>query len=67
MADEIPDEEKSGAPERLTNARKEGEEDVSGHVVTRNTGDDSPSGAPERFTNAKDEDDEDVSGHVVTR
>ena len=66
MADEIPDEEKTGAPERASNAQKDGEEDVSGHRLLNETGDDRSSRAPERVTNAKDEDEEDVSGHRVT-
>jgi hypothetical protein len=66
MADEIPDEEKSGAPEMHTSAQKEGEEDVSGHVKTSATGDDRPSGAPDLHTSAQKEGEEDVSGHVKT-
>ena len=66
MADEIPDEEKSGAPERATNAQKDGEEDVSGHRVTNETGDDRSSRAPEKALNAKDEGEDDVSGHKLS-
>jgi len=47
--------------------KKEDEEDVSGHTVTRATGDDRPKDAPGSVTRDRDEEDEDVSGHVVTR
>ena len=44
--------------------KKEGEEDVSGHVHPSATGDERPSDAPGFVTSDKDEDEEDVSGHV---
>ncbi|HEY4870138.1 MAG TPA: hypothetical protein VII79_09045 [Candidatus Dormibacteraeota bacterium] len=66
MADEIPDEEKTGAPERASNAQKDGEEDVSGHRLLNETGDDRSSRAPEKALNAKDEGEDDVSGHKLS-
>jgi len=46
--------------------KKEGEEDVSGHVHTPATDESRRGDAPEVQPRGRDEDEEDVSGHVVT-
>jgi hypothetical protein len=66
MADEqrSPDEEKGGATELVTEAKKDGEEDVAGHVAMNTPRDDRDSRAPGAQIDARDEDEDDASGHV---
>jgi hypothetical protein len=66
MADEqqSPDEEKGGATELVTDAKKEGEEDVSGHVVMNTPRDEGPSLHPQTQTAAKEDGEDDVEGHA---